>query len=366
LYEWWNCHFHTSFPRPDVIDDEALDQVYLARKRFLFDEFGEFGLGKEHPVMDGHYVNMVLKYGMDLIPYLYGAALTCQEAGGWMPVPFSKEELSRMEPVDIGAHPFAQWLLDEWERKIKRYGSAKAFLDYESPVNIAVRLRGEDFYMDMIDDPDFTDHVLDLSTSAIEYIFKFQDRFLSTAEEREASIFSIGNCNVTMMSQEHYVERIKPFDIRLINKIEELTGRQWKMLLHHCDVPADRFIKAYRDLPRLTALQASHSTDIPAVFAGMPGVSFLAMISPGEMKLPPDKLNAIIERAVELGSAELDLWNIDPSVSPEKLRALFAFIRRTCENRGKIPVFNAIPFVWDELEWAYPRYQGGKQAASLV
>ncbi|MDR1901287.1 MAG: uroporphyrinogen decarboxylase family protein [Treponema sp.] len=361
LYEWWNKYFHNTIPRPQYISDDNLDMMYLNRKRFLFDEFGQFDIGEENPVMDGDYVNIVTKYGMDLIPYLYGANLTCQAVGGWMPDFFSRDALSRMEPVDIAKHPFAEWFLNTREQKIKRYGSVKAFLDYESPTNIAVRLRGEEFYSDLLEDPEFSRHVLELSTAAIEYIFKFLDTFPVMPKEKKAANFSIGNCNVTMISEGLYTELIKPFDIRLINRIEELTGRTWTMQLHHCDVPVDRFLDAYKDLPRLTALQASHSTDIQAVREKMPGVSFQSMISPLEMMGALEELEKKFDRAIRLGSTELDFWNIDPAVSPEKLRAMFTSITKSANAYNVTPVFSVIPFVWDELEWAYPQYQEKKR-----
>jgi hypothetical protein len=357
LYEWWNKYFHSAVPRPEYISDDNLDRMYLNRKRFLFDEFGQFGIGEEKPVMDGNYVNMVTKYGMDLIPYLYGANLTCQAVGGWIPDFFGRDVLGRMEPVDIAEHPFAEWLLNSWDQKLKRYGSAKAFLDYESPANIAVRLRGEEFYSDLLEDPEFSKHILELSTAAIEYIFKFRDTFLVMPNGKKPADFSIGNCNVTMISAGLYTELIKPFDIRLINRIEELTSRTWAMQLHHCDVPADRFLDTYKDLPRLAALQASHSTDIQAVHEKMPGVSFQSMVSPREMTGPLEELDKIFDRAIRLGSTELDLWNIDPAVSPEKLRSMFTSITKSANAYNTAPVFDVIPFVWDELEWAYPEYQ---------
>jgi hypothetical protein len=376
MYEWWNACFHNNTPRPKKIDDGALDEIYLTRKAFLFSQFGAFGIGEEKPVMDGRYVNMVLKYGMDLIPYLYGAELHCQEPGGWMPEPFGRDKISGMEPVDLANHPFSQWLLDEWERKIKRYGSAKAFLDFESPTNIAVRLRGEEFYMDLLDDPPFARHILELSCAAIESVFKFQDDHFHRPDndpvryhrtpvviENNYNGFTIGNCNVVMMSEELYSEYIKPYDIRFIKNAEALTGRQWNVQLHHCDVPADRFFDAYKDLPFLTDLQASHKTDIETLFKKMPGVSFQAMVSPQEMALPEKDLDAIFSRVIGLGANELDLWNIDAGISPGKVRAMLDSIQKACHSFDVMPVFDIIPFVWDELEWAYPRYQKNKEDA---
>ena len=358
MWEWWEQYFHKNIPRPGVVDEDALDTIYLKRKRFLFEEFGGFGIGEEIPVMDGAYVNMVLKYGMDLIPYLFGAELTCQNVGGWMSGPFSKETLAKLEPVDIAEHPFAEYLLKEKEKKLKRYGSVNVFLDYESPTNIAARLRGEEFYLDLIDDEGFVRHLLQLSTESICNIFKFGVTYFPPASYHGVYDISLGNCNVTLLSPEMYVEIIKPFDLKFAVCSEKLSGMSDRLLLHHCDVEVDKFIEAYRDIPNLKAIQASHRSDIARVMDRIPGVSFCAMLNPGEMRnMAPNELESAIERMIKLGSVELDLWNIDPSIAPEQLRSIFGMISKYSRKYNVEAQFKVIPFCWDELEWAFPRYQ---------
>jgi hypothetical protein len=88
------------------------------------------------------------------------------------------------------------------------------------------------------------------------------------------------------------------------------------------------------------------------------GVSFYAMMNPGEMKnMAPSELEYAIERLIMLGSAELDLWNIDPSITPERLRSIFSMIEGYVKEYDVRVQFKVIPFCWDELEWAFPKYQ---------
>ena len=43
--EWWDRHYHSANARPMVSSQSALEAMYLGRLRFLFDEFGQFGIG---------------------------------------------------------------------------------------------------------------------------------------------------------------------------------------------------------------------------------------------------------------------------------------------------------------------------------
>ena len=358
MKQWWDKFFHgAGYPRPIIKCDDALDAMYLARKKFLFEQFGEFSIGEEHPVMDGRYVSLVLKYGMDLIPYLFGAKLTCQEAGGFMPEEFTYEQLIKMEPVDLENHPLRRWILDEKERKLARYGVTSCFLDYESPTNIAVRLRGVEFYSDMIEDPDFARHVLSISLESIKNVVNFARANFPLSEYDIIYDYFIGNCNVIMISPNMYTEIVRPFDIALANYCYDLSDNT-NLMLHHCDVNADSFLDAYAKIPGVKRFQASHLTDTSAYAAGMPGVDFYAMLSPNELnKLEIETLTQIFDRAISQGARELDLWNIDVLTPPEKLRAIFNGITNICKTRSVNVRFDVLPFVWDEIEWAYPVYQ---------
>ena len=358
MVEWWDKYFHNKFPRPEKPCQDALDALYLARKRFLFEHFGRFGLGEEFPVMDGKYVSLVIKYGMDLIPYLFGAKLTCQEAGGYMPTEFSYEQLSKMTPVDIAAHPFGDWVMREKERMTSRYGMTSAFLDYESATNIAFRLRGMYFYSDLIEDPSFAQHVLSLSLESIKNILAFQRKAFPPTDEKIISDYQIGNCNVTMLSPDMYTELIRSYDIDFAEFCYAISEGRCDLLLHHCDVEADSFIEAYSAIPHIGRLQASHKTDIAGVLKNMPGTSFSAMVNPLECNaLNEEQLGRLFARAIDLGAAELDIWNIDVATTPEKVASILEMILKYCGSHGIEAKIDVLPFVWDELEWAYPRYQ---------
>jgi hypothetical protein len=60
MAKWWDKHFYSEYAKPVAATDEEFERVCLQRKRFLFDHFGEFGIGEEHPVRDGKQVNVIM------------------------------------------------------------------------------------------------------------------------------------------------------------------------------------------------------------------------------------------------------------------------------------------------------------------
>jgi len=352
MWEWWERYFHSSYKRPEKISEDALDDMYLKRKRFLYDNFGQYGIGEEMPQLDGSFVDIVTRYGMDFIPYLFGAALRVQDAGGWMPEPFEKEILRKMKAVDLKDHPMAEWIIREKEKKIKRYGKASLMIHHEGPTNIAVRMRGEEFYIDLIEDPSFASYLLELVSETMFHIFGFTVKNFETN-----SAFGLGNCNVTMISPDLYEKVIRPFDIEFSRRSAEISGRYNDLVLHHCDVKVDRFIETYSRIPNIRALQASHDSDIQRVNDIMPEVDFYAMFNPSEIsRKTVGEIFCDVDRAVGLGAKELDIWNVDPGVDVKKLTGIFDAIVRSCAGHGVKHRFSVIPFCWDELEWAFPVY----------
>ena len=168
----------------------------------------------------------------------------------------------------------------------------------------------------------------------------------------------IGDCSVSMISPDMYVEFIRPLDIDFALFCKRLAGGNSDILLHHCDTEADRYLDAYAAIPHVRKLQASHRTDIGEAAQKLPDASFCAMVSPWEInKLRHGDFERLFGRAIRLGSGELDLWNIDMLTPPDRLREIFGIIMEKSKVYGAVTDFDVLPFVWDELEWAYPAYQ---------
>ena len=352
MWEWWNRYFHNSCPRPGKAGDGELVDMYLKRKRFLYEKFGGFGIGEANPGMDGRYVNMVIKWGMDFIPFVLGAELTCQDAGGYAVRKMNIETLKKLKPVDVADSPAGEWVVNRKAELLKLYGTVDQAMDLEGATNLAVRIRGEEFYMDLIEDKSLARHILEVVTATICNAYEFLGR------EFKLDALLIGNCNVTLMSPALYENMILEYDLRIAEIAEKVTGRRNSVRLHHCDVPVDKFIDVYKKIPDVFKLEASYTSDIKRVCREMPGVVFSAMVNPLDMtRKSIGQLEAEFDKVLRDGAGEIDIWNIDPSTDVEKLKEIFGMICRVCKENRCDAVFDVIPFCWDELEWAFPQYQ---------
>jgi len=357
MWEWWEKYYHIHQPRPDFPGDDALDAMYLGRQRFLYAHFSAFGLGQSQPEMDGQYVNTVIRYGFDLIPVLLGVEIETIAAGGWQTRPVDEARAWEMRPVDLRNSPEYDWLCAEIARKRARYGSVSHCIDLGSAMNNAFRIRGQESYLDLLTEPELARHLFEVITETARSVYAFLREQFPPMDP-----VPISNCNVTMLSPATYEEHVLPFDAEQNRFCTSLTGAPPRAAVHHCDVPADTFFTAYRQLPGLASLQAAITSDVARFKALCPESAFSAMINPQFMQEDPAVLHTHLVRALLAGADDCCLWNIDPTLTPEAVGTLLRTVEQACAEVDCLPVFSVVPFCWDEIEWAFPRYQPATRA----
>ena len=353
MNEWWSKHFYNTHRRPEKPADDELVRVYLERKKFLFENLGEFGFGEEKPVLDGKYLNCVMKWGMDIIPYILGAKLQCMDIGAYYVNIMDEDQIKNLKPVNIANHPLAEWILKRKEELIGRYGSAELGKSIEASVNIASRIRGNEFYIDLLLNKGFAKHLLDVLTQTAVMLYEFY------AKEFKLKNLMLANCTINHISPETYEEMCLPFDLHLVKETEGLFDKEKYVNIHHCDASVDKYLDKYEKIPKVYRLEASYKSDIRKATEKMPGVSFCAFINPADMiNKTPEQFGQIVSSTLKSGAGELILWNIDPAIGIEKLVETFRMLEKCCQEQQINPVYNVLPLSLDEIEWAFPRYKG--------
>jgi hypothetical protein len=172
-------------------------------------------------------------------------------------VPLSDEEAVRLNPPDLNANPFFQGILEQMERIEKLTGTIRGFLNWQGVLNTAFRLRGQQIFIDMIEDPGLASHVFEcVAQTMIEgmrLVYQRQGRSGSSH-----NFASISNCVVNMISPALYRERLLPFDSR-VGSAFPVFG------IHNCAWKVDPYLEAYREIPRLAYLDMGLESDLPRI-----------------------------------------------------------------------------------------------------
>jgi hypothetical protein len=361
--EWWDRHYHGTAPRPGSASQGALESLYLGRQRFLFEQFGGFGLGQERPRLGGGQIATVIRYGFDLVPVLLGTAVELKDAWGFYPQARPLDELRRLSPVDISRHPEADRIRREKERLESLYGTCSHCVDIGSVCNNAFRIAGEDVYAGLAGDPGAVRGLFEVILQTEEHLYRLLRELFPPMDP-----VPISNCNVHVMGPRLYGREVLPFDARQNRFAGALGGAAGygpamsaygaapRAALHHCDVPADDFLECYRRLPGVASLQASFRSDIAAAKAALGGCQFSAMVGPRAVAGPPSDLGRDIERALSAGADDLPLWNVDAAIGVVRFREVLSAVRSACRACACEAEFSALPLCWEEIEWAHARY----------
>jgi hypothetical protein len=360
VWQWWERHYQAQRGRPERIDYDWLDNTWLSRQRFLFEQFGRFGLGMEKPTLDNPgYLTQVMPFNCNLIPIVLGMAPRVKSTGSYYGKPLSTDALKELRPVDLADSPVGELIIKERRHRIDRYGQATQMIDLASVTNNAFTLRGADLYLDLIADKPLARHYLTVITETMETAYRFiRQQFgpvISQWSGHES--VSLGNCNVTMMSPELYVEMIREHDIHYVNAAAKILGKPPCCALHHCNVKTEPFARAYSEIPGVELLQGSYLSDIPAIRQAMPHVNFSAMVNPVHLLThSPEQIAADVENAIAAGANDLAVWDIDPDNGPASLADFLDGVDQIARRHDRRAVFSAIPFAWDELGWEFPQY----------
>jgi len=352
MSRWWEQHFYSSFERPAAASDDELERVSLQRQRFLFEHFGDFGIGEEHPVNDGKHVNVIMKWCVDFIPYLLGVKLRCQEEGFWSAEPLTHEEIRELKPVDIASLPFVEWILKRKETLIKRYGKAETGQLVEGSINAALRIRGNELYCDLMTEKGFVRDLLDVITQTVIQTYRF------FAREFELREIFLANCTNAHIGPELYEEIALQNDIRIAEETRSLFDKDRYVYVHNCDSKADKFIGLYSRVSGLAKLDGSDNSDVELAKMTVKDIHFVAFVNPTALQQTPAQLHERINAVLRNGADELLIANIDSVTEVSRVRQLLTVITDCCREMRINPVLSVIPFTEDEYDWSFPRYQG--------
>jgi hypothetical protein len=352
VWQWWQQHYQRHHGRPKEIDYDWLDRHYLGRRRFLFEKFGRFGVGEEEPELDKNFVSKLLPYHTVIVPVLLGTKVSIQQEGGYCWQGLSEEEIRKIKPIDMANSPVGELIHREYQKLKSRYGLVTQMIDLASATNNAFILRGPEFYANLLVEKEFARQYLGVITETMCLAYQFITKLFGPMDG-----FPLGNCNVTMISPQLYIDMIHEHDIHCVRFAANLAKKAPSCNLHHCNVKTEPFAQAYRSIPGLKSLQGSCLSDMEIIHAVLPEVSFSAMVNPVDLISKPARaVEEQLEYCISRGAADLAIWDIDTSFGPDNMVALFSRIEEIATKFHRTAVFDVIPFTWEELDWEFPVY----------
>jgi len=332
--DWWYKQYGISFDRKYYFDPETRIEARLEMDKRLYERFGDAGLGESNPKP-----KPIINATMTTLPAVFGCEIVYQDdAIPWaVPLDLSEDEVMKLEVPDL----LGSWPMTEWIKQIdylkKKYGKVIGDISTTGIQNLALKLRGDELYIDYFENPDLCHHLLRICTECVKQIFEFNYKATGTGAVdvtpmADPKIAVIPNCTEEQISNNIYETFLLQYD----NEVADVV-QSHGFGIHHCG-SVNEVLEGYSKVHHLKFIEIGFGSDVKRCRRVLgPGVAVNARISPVLMKNgTAEEVAAEVKRLVDEG-APLENYSIDTvgltyGTPDENVKTA----RRTAAEYGKI------------------------------
>jgi hypothetical protein len=333
---WWHQNYGLSFDRDFFYDPERRAWQEARMRALLYERFGDLGLGQKdaprRPI-----VGPILMGSGYIVQEILGCQVKYQENGNpWvLPRNLSQAEAWKLEvPENIEDTLSMRALLSLMESLEAEYGYLQGDVPLHSVLNVAIDLRGQDYFIDLIENRPLVEHLHRVIARTIYEVgrrVKARTGNIAISVNRiiasfDPGIYIIPNCSLQMISPRMYEELLLEHDTWL--------GRQVPPLgFHHCGDNAHLFAPLYARAGAVY-LDVGWGSDIAACRAALPDAWLSLRLNPVKMKdAAPEEAVADTEGLLQAHGTPWDkvavcCINMDYATPDDVVRAMFQTVAR--------------------------------------
>jgi len=332
---WWHRHAGLTFDEDFFYHPARRVEAERRMEQILYERFGDLGLGKDRD-RDLPVIGAVHNAAGFLISEMLGCRVDYKGDAPPLVVPANRPDLE----IDVeGAFTSSAFrrvvsLIDALKA---RYGYVTGDVNWAGILNLALDLRGQAIFLDMVDRPEEVRVFFACIAEVIERFATIIARETGTTSisvnrtvrHIQEPVFLHSECALTMISTAHYEQFIIDID-------RAWSERHRPFGIHYCGADPHRFASAFAKLPQLDFLDVGWGGDLCALRRQLP-VTFLNIrLSPVEIveQSIQEIRRIIIDRVTDSDNPYLTgvcCINMDDRVTDDRIRAIFeaaAEIRR--------------------------------------
>jgi hypothetical protein len=324
--EWWYKNEGITFDHDFFFHPAKRVEEEQHKEKALYDRWGKYGLGINRLEKRPEIGAVHLAAGF-LLSEMLGCTVNYTESHPPQVVSAAKEDLELNPDHAFNSKAFAdvQNLCHSLKTK---YGYLTGDINWGGILNLAMDLRGENIFTDMMMDPDAVQTYFAKIASIID---KFTLQMQSETGTSSISVnrgvrhfakpvFLHSECSHTMISAEDYENFLLPFDIE--------WSKKRPFGIHYCGPDPHRMAQQFAKIPHLDFLDLGWGGDIKLLRQYLPDTFFNIRLSPVEIiNQTTDQVAETITRLVkESGNPYLTgvcCINMDDKVSDDKIETIF-------------------------------------------
>lgn len=278
---WWFRNYGISFDERFYFDKDRRIENDLRMRRALHERFG---IGEPNPAPRPVVGSMHVAGGF-VAPALLGVEIRFSENQAPWPVP---RELSRDETLALKVPQLdTTWpmnrLIAGMDALEKEFGCVVGDFDTDGVLNTALQLRGQQLFLDLIEDPELTGRLFTVVARTQALVAAYvASRTGTNSVSANRSILNVdpkiylhSNCSVQMISPALYTKSLLPHERYLAAKLPPYG-------IHHCGNNLHLFAEAYSQAP-VVFYDVGWGSEVARCAAAFPGAFLNLRLSPVRM-----------------------------------------------------------------------------------
>ncbi len=328
---WWHRHEGVTFDEDFFYHPTRRVESERKMEQALYERWGAFGLGSDRD-RDLPQVGAVHLAAGFLLSEMLGCQVRYNADTPPQVIPAKKEELALDADAAFESAAYHRFrrLTDSLKRK---YGYLTGDVNWSGALNLAIDLRGEQFFMDLHDRPDQARTFLNTIAQVISRFIlsiKQETGTTSISVNRTVRFFEQpiclhSTCSHTMISARDYENFLMPID-------RDWGQKHTAYGIHYCGCDPHRHAKSFARLPRLDFLDVGWGGDVKQLRQHLPDTFLNIRLSPVEIinQSAAEIRDAVIRLVQESGNPYLTgvcCINMDEKVADDKITVMLETVR---------------------------------------
>ena len=316
------------------LDPEYRVQTTLEIDRAIYDLYKEIGVGWDDPKPRPS----IEPFGHRFMPVMYGCDVAYNEdSEPWGEVRgLTPSEIADLQPWTLDR--FAQaGPVKEVARQFnylhEKYGAVSAMQNVGSNINTAFSVQGDQIFMDYIMEPElvkkFFANITNMSLVAMEY---FAD-----LDKQPFEWVGIGNCSVSMISPEQYLDANREFDLKWI----EFARQKGARLIMHQDSDVNAHLRNYAAMPGIKELDFGQDTDFEEAARLFPDADANCLLFPSWINAHDcdeirEELLRLMRAGLKFKNFMFKLYEVDTLIGGDRIFEFYDIFKDCAEAVGQV------------------------------
>jgi len=284
--DWWYQNYGLTFEKDFFYDPDVRIEADRKMRKILFERFGNIGMGEKDPKPRPCIGPTYLAAGY-IISEMFGCEIKYYKGASPEVIPkmMSDKQADRIEPVKLKEnHAFrkVRRLIDKLK---SQFGYVVGDINWQGVLNVALDIRGQAIFIDMIQNPNRARRIFEsITQTIIDFVNYIRGETGTSSISVNRAVKYVdpkinlhSNCTVAMISPEMYEKFLLECDVKLSKALQPYG-------IHHDGPNLHLHADGYAKVPDVCFFDVGWGSDISICRKKLPHAFFNLRYDPVKLR----------------------------------------------------------------------------------